>query len=348
MNKEITTHRQFPSSISHLGANYNQTQGALIIAALAEGESKIIDYNDSGDTDATIEFLSKCGIQSERSSDRIKVSGPTGWQLPRDEELNYDGAPYPLGLLMAVLAGRDYAGRVRYSNTVGGNFIELILKSFASVGINLKHDIEERLVSFQPSQLEPIEQKISFIYPHLKDALLMLGISSGRSVAIREEYLTADSFEGLILAFGGRITRREVKRGAAEDPEDPRRRVRRERMEYKKEMMLHPSTRLTGTEIKIMSDHFLICNMTTLLALKKGQHFVGKVPQNPEITRWLNYLKSIGVDISEEDRKVEGGQRTCGLIIRSRDFKGRRVAGDAIAGLIECVPLMALLAALST
>ncbi|SYZ73253.1 putative 3-phosphoshikimate 1-carboxyvinyltransferase [Candidatus Zixiibacteriota bacterium] len=346
MDKTITTIRHLPETLSG-GNDYYLTQGAIILSLFCDGETIISDYDDSGATDSTLEFLREFGLNYEKSWSQIGIRMPNGFAPSPKREYEFEGGAYPLGLILAVLAGKNIESQIHYTEKVGGHYIDTILRSMVNFGIGLKHDLKERIITISPSVLEPIEQKISSPFPHLKDMLLVLGISSGKSVAIREEYLTSNSLENLILGLGGKVTERESKREIMDDPDDPRRRFRRERPGYRREIMLHPSAKLRGTSVKIPQSQFMMIHLLTLAALKRGHHHFSEIPYSPEIIRWMNYLKSVGIEITEHRKKTEDGLKVVDLEIKSREFKARRASGETVAGLIEYIPLMALLAALS-
>ena len=105
MDKTITTIKHLPDTIE-LGNDYYLTQGAVALSLFAEGETDIAHNNDSIDTDTTVDFLREFGLRYDKSESQIKLSCPGGFTVPEKREFNFEGGAYPLGLILAVLAGK--------------------------------------------------------------------------------------------------------------------------------------------------------------------------------------------------------------------------------------------------
>lgn len=345
MNKTIYTLRYMPSSID-IGGDYYITQSALLLAGSASGEVILKNPSRGKDTESTSVFLQSLGCRVISEERDIKIFPPERLSLPEKGELYYEGGLYPLCLIIGLMAGMNISSTLRYGKEINQKFLDYMAGPLREVGVGIKHDQLARTIVFEPYRLLPIERKISSPLPHLKNCLLMLGVISGRSIAIREEILTGSHFEDLIGRLGGRITVVEPGTEIVEDINDPRKKVRQIKADYKREMILHTSTRLKGDVLIIPADSFLLASLLTLAVLKKCEFAIDSVPLHSDLANFLNYLKSIGIEIIINNRRNSKGQRMGDLQMRGREIKGRKIAGDTAVGLLREIPLIALLAAI--
>ena len=344
MNKIIFALKHFPQEF-RLDGDGRLTQLALLLGANAAGETRIRNYNQGKETGQTVLFLQSLGYKIRRDDSEIIIHNSVSIAWPDDISVSFNGDPYTLSLIIGFLAGKGKRFVLGYDDSINQPFLDDLLGHLRHVGVELKHDRESRNITYQSDQLWPIERKLSSGFPHLKNCLLMLGISSGRSVAIRETRPTEDSLEYMIINFGARLTIRESKLEWVEDPHDPRRRIRREAADYKQEMMLHPSCRLNGGTVDTPSDSFSAEAMLTLGILKKGNLVLRDIYLGARLSRFMHYLRSIGVNIKITHRRGMEGPRRGDLEFEYAEIRGKKVAGEIAVGLMRELPLMAVIAA---
>lgn len=346
MNKEIFSIKRMPDSVPASG-DYFQTQSALLLAMLAEGETHIRNIGLGIDTDYTLSFLSSLGIQSRKEGDEMVIVGGN-FVYPEKMKFEYEGSLFPLSIIIGFLAGLERRSILVHSDRIGNKALETIISAFKEVGIELSHDFKSRRISIGASRPAPIERRINSSYSYQKNALLMLGINSGRSAAIREDWLADTVFEDMIIRMGGKVAVKEARTELVEDPNDPRRKVRIANIDYKREMMLYPTTRLSGTSIEISPDMFCVSALVTLAVLKRIEWKLPGVVLSPELNRYINHLKGIGANISIENRRNQEQHRVGDLHIAPSELKAKKMAGEMTQGLIREIPFLALLAGCTT
>jgi 3-phosphoshikimate 1-carboxyvinyltransferase len=344
VNKIIFALKHFPQEFKIDGDN-RLTQLALLLGVNAIGETRIRNYNQGIETGQTVLFLQSLGYKIGRDDSEIIIDNslPPAW--PDDISVSFNGDSYTLSLIIGFLAGKGKRFTLRYDNAVNRPFLDDLLGHLRHVGVELKHDKEARNITYQSDQLWPIERKLSSGFPHLKNCLLMFGICSGRSVAVRETRPTEDSLENMIINFGARLTIRESKLEWVEDPRDPRKRIRREAADYKQEMMLHPSCRLNGGTIDIPSDSFSAEALLTLGILKKANFVFRDIYLGARLNRFMHYLRSLGVNIKITHRRGIEGPKRGDLDLEYGEIKGKKVGGEIAVGLMRELPLIAIIAA---
>ncbi|MCX6826917.1 MAG: hypothetical protein NTV06_06610, partial [candidate division Zixibacteria bacterium] len=345
MNKTICTLRDIPQPVN-IGGDYYITQSALMLGSMAEGEVRLKNADRSKDTKLMIALLKSMGCQISVGDSEIIMS-PSNSPVSLDgKEIHYGGGVYPLALVIGYLAGKGRKCTLNYTNDINPIFIAKLTKSFSEIGIGLKHNNESHHIEFGQNQLIPIEREISAVFPHTKDSLLMLGLSSGRSVAIREKLLSDIKVENIIIKLGGKLTFRETKPELVDNPDDPRKKLRQARFSYKREMILHPSTHLRGAVIEVPADSYQLAAWLALAILKKTEFRSEGLHITAETKDFVNYLKSAGAGISlAKNSSPDSGIKKIDLYLGKSEISGRKISGNTAAGLMKKIALMAILAA---
>ena len=86
---------------------------AAIIAAIANGISRISNYSTSADCASTLSCLRELGVRIERNRGDILVHGVGGKVLqPPNQELNCGNSGTTMRLLAGVLAGQSFTAEL--------------------------------------------------------------------------------------------------------------------------------------------------------------------------------------------------------------------------------------------
>jgi len=82
-----------------------------------------------------------------------------------------------------------------------------------------------------------------------------------------------------------------------------------------------------------------------LAAISESTITVKSVGLNPTRTAFLDYLKTIGSKVEITDKQTISGEVRGTVRVTGQGVKPRRLAGEAIVGLIDEIPLVAVMAA---
>lgn len=347
MSTRVFPVKNIPQDISSCGDCYI-TQSALMLGTMVDGEVILKNCSNSRDTEITIAFLKSLGFAISKHGREIRIGGSSSIRLPDDLNLVYEGSIYALSLIIGFLTGKSQFGTLRYSDSINQDIIDGLIDVLNEYGIDVSHQADNRTIVVRPSTGHSIEARISSSLPYLKNCLLTFGISSGHSVTIRETRISSSRFEECITRFGGRMSVTEPKPELKEDPDDPRKRIRFTQADHVRELVLSPSTELRPSAIDIPVDSDAVTALLTLAVLKKKEITLKSVALNAARIRFLNYVRSSGVEISISDRKVIDGESLASIAIQGKAFKARKISGEQASALIEEIPFMAVLAALGT
>lgn len=336
--------KQMPGDII-IGGDYDTTQMALILGALASGETIINIYNKSLNTGRTVDFLKNIGSRVIVDGGTLRVGRGDGPTIPEDRHLTYGGDISPLSLIIGLLAGMNESCILDYGEAVNSDIIDSLTEVLNKKGIDIFHEANSRQVVFRASAEHPIEIKISSSLSYSKNCLLAFGLVSGCSVNIREFRITSGVFQKGIKRFDGDINIMTPKPEFKPDPHDPRKRIRTTSVDYKREIILGPSVRLQGQTINIPVDFDMAAALITLAVIKKKSITLPGISMDNNATGFLNHLKASGMDVKTGERKNVDGFQIGEVTVTGKEIKVRRTAGSLATSLIDEIPFLAIIAA---
>ena len=119
-------------------ASKSYTHRALICAALADGNSKIINFLDCDDSRETIDVLRRFGISINDSGGNLNISGSMLKAPEEPVELGASGTTYRFILPLAALAEGET--RILVKGRLADRPIEPLLDALKQLGIEIKAD----------------------------------------------------------------------------------------------------------------------------------------------------------------------------------------------------------------
>ena len=344
MLSEVIPLKEMPREFAFCG-DYKVTQACLILGALAGGEVILKNCNSGGDTERTVAFLERIGVKTRRSGSEIRIDGGGRPALPDDVTFDFDGGIFPLSLIIGLLAGLDESCFIKYAGTINQDYIDNITASLNGIGIDILHQADDRIIIIRAGAGYPVDIRISSSLSHLKNCLLMFGLSSGRAVAIREMRLTSNRLEKCIELFGGNLAIDRPKSVLKEDPVDPRRKIRTIEADYRQEIILPYSVSLQQTALDIPCDSDTAIALMTLAVLKRAEVNIPHVSYDRSVREFLNYLKASGVESIVSKGKDETGIQTATISLQGKELRLRKTSGEQASALIDDTPFLAVLSA---
>jgi len=342
MKKIIFPIKEMPQRFDFDG-DYHITQSAIFQAVLSEGETRLKNYCRCTDSFRVAEILKNLGYDIGLTDSEIIVRRNGEAVQSSAREISTNIGFYPTILLAGFLAGKDIKCRLVYGENVNSQLMESLCRFARELGIELVHEIKRRSIKIDHSRPGLIERRMNSAFPFFKNFLLLYGLCSGRPLAIREDSLSDWYFEDLILKLGGKIAIRDLRAVLLEDPDDPRKKVRRSATGYRKEMMLYPNTKLRDSTISVPPDSYEISAMITMAIMKRSPLRLENVPLSPELIHFLNHLKSSGVVTKIENRRPGDFYKQADVEIQGRMSIGRKIFGEASHNLVSVLPLNAML-----
>jgi 3-phosphoshikimate 1-carboxyvinyltransferase len=193
--------------------------------------------------------------------------------------------------------------------------------------------------------LLPFEYTLPIPSAQVKSSVLLAGLASRCSTVVREEAITRDHTELMVQAIGEGLTVRDVKPVMEPDPVDPRKKKMVMPESFKREITLGPGARIHGGRIDIPGDISTAAFFFAVAALSGQTVTVENVGLNPTRTGFLDYLKMTGAKVEITDKAVVSGEARGTVTVTGEGIKPRKISGETTVGVIDEVPIIAVMAA---
>lgn len=301
---------------------------ALILAAMAEGATRIRDILPSADVHATAGALRAMGVAIPALDADFVVHGRGLAALHSPESAldcaNSGTTTRLLAGLVAGLAGRS--ARFEGDASLSRRPMRRVAEPLAAMGARIEfegapgHDGLPMRV--HGAALRPLRYVNTHASAQVKGALLLAGLASGVEVVVEEPRRSRDHSERMLRARGVVLEQDEHA------------------------ITLRPGQHLVAADVTVPSDPSSATFFAALAALADaGELRLEQVCLNPTRTGAFDVLRRMGVDIAVEDEREVGGESIGTLVVRPASLHGTRIGGAEIPRCIDELPMLACLAA---
>ncbi len=297
---------------------------SLILASLAEGESRIRGILDSDDIRSTAGVLRALGspIPSLSAEMRIVGVGLRGLKAPR-QTLNCGNSGTTTRLMAGVVAAHPFAARFDGDASLSRRPMQRVAEPLTYMGAQFEFERGDGLpMTVRGLDLRSIDWDTGASSAQVKSAILLAGLVSAVEVRVTEKTRSRDHTERMLRAMGA-------------DVENDRNQV-----------CLRPAQRLTPIEMDVPADPSSAAFFVALASLANGGELtLTEVCLNPTRTGFVDAMKRMGADISETAGASSAGEETGTFLVRPAALQGIRITEGEVPSLIDELPLIACVAA---
>ncbi len=292
---------------------------ALLLAAVADGSSRIENPLRCGDTEAAIGCLEALGVRLCRDGGALLVEGRglKGLKMPAGP-LNAGESAALARMLGGLMAGQKFPSVITGSGSLLKRPMAAVTEALKRMGARVSAKKGLLPLSIKPARLKGA--RISGVTSaQVKSALLLAGLYAAGPVEIEEKFQTRDHTERLLALLGARITRNGPT------------------------IKIEPAP-LTARPVTVPGD---ISSAAPFIAgaLLAGEAIrISGCGLNPLRTGFITALIKMGARI--ERKPAAAFPEPHGeLEVRPSKLKAVKIKPEEIAPLIDEVPLLAVLAA---
>lgn len=311
------------------------TQRALILGALADGESRIGAVPRGGDPLATARAVAALGVEVRvldgAGTGPVTIRGPglRRWTQPAGA-LDLCNSGTGTRLLSGALAAQPLSVVLRGDASLSQRPMERIAAPLRRMGAGV--DFLERPgvlpMRIAGGALRSIRHDGKVASAQVKSAILLAGIGAGVPVEVREPHRSRDHSERMLEAMGA-----EVAEGWRGDAWSVR--------------LADPPARLDPLDMDIPGDFSSAAFFIAWAALARRRPVtIRSVGLNPTRTGLLPVLARMGVDVELVPHGAPGGEPAGDLRVAGQGtgLKAIEVGDDEVPGLIDEIPIVAVLA----
>jgi 3-phosphoshikimate 1-carboxyvinyltransferase len=299
---------------------------AIMLASLAEGTSRIRGFLEGEDTRATARLFTQMGVQIEAPSGGerfVHGAGLRGLRAP-DGPLDCGNAGTAMRLLCGVLAGQAFDTALVGDASLSKRPMRRVTEPLARMGASIEtgSDGTPPLRIHGGRHLQGIEYASPMASAQVKSAVLLAGLYAEGETAVSEPRPTRDYTERMLAAFGWPVT---FEPGRAR---------------------LSGGHALHAVDVDVSADFSSAAFFMVAATLLPGSELLLRgVGMNPRRTGLLRVLRSMGADITEENRDHAGGEPVADLVVRHAPLRGIEVPREHVADMIDEFPALFVAAA---
>ena len=325
----------------HLPGDKSISHRALILAALATGESRIAGAGDGADVRSTAAVMAALGA----TVDRIEGDGPTvGYRVVSpgadglvepDGILDCGNSGTSLRLISGMLAGLPLTAVLDGDDSLRRRPVARIIEPLRSMGAVLhgrRNDSLPPLTVVGRTPLRAIEYTTAVPSAQVKSAILLAGLRADGRTTVREAVATRDHTERMLRARGVPVERTDGADGSVAWTVDGGRAVAAIAEQVPGDVSAAAFWLVAGA---IHPDAELVI------------HDVGV---NPTRRAVIDILRSMGADIDGTAARRRGpddgvGEPLADLVVRSSSLHAVDLGPAEVAAAIDEIPILCLAAA---
>jgi 3-phosphoshikimate 1-carboxyvinyltransferase len=318
---------------------------AALLSVLARDSVTIHNFGSGADCQTTLAAVRQLGVSVSDESDRLVLTPPE--KLDRNTPLTIDCGNS--GTTVRLLAGLASGAGLRLTLTGDPSLsqrpMKRIIDPLAEMGACITGDDGHLPLTIDRGDLSPFEYRLPVPSAQVKSALLLAGLAAGCSVKIQEEVISRDHTEIMIGTLGEGLHVREIKPVKMQDANDPRKYHMSMPEDFKREITLSDDAFVHGGTIDIPGDFSTAAYFLGAAALSRQPVTVENVGLNPTRTAFLEHLKQIGCEVRLMERQTLSGELRGNVTVTGGELKARRISGEMTVGLIDELPLVAVIGA---
>ncbi|MEO6966857.1 MAG: 3-phosphoshikimate 1-carboxyvinyltransferase [Rhodanobacteraceae bacterium] len=301
---------------------------AIMLAALADGASRISGFLESEDTRATARIFARMGVRIDTLTNGERIVHGAGLRglHPPNGELDCGNSGTAMRLLAGLVAGQRFESVLTGDASLSKRPMRRVIDPLTMMGARIAANdggLPPLWISGNQS-LRGIVHTPPIASAQVKSAILLAGMYAEGETEVVESRPTRDYTERMLCAFGWPI---EFEPGRAR---------------------LSGGHRLRACDIDVPADFssaaFLIVAATFIPGSQLRLRNVG---MNPRRIGLLHVLRAMGADIVETNPCESGGERIADLQVRHAPLHGIDVPIEHVADMIDEFPILFVAAAIA-
>jgi len=293
-----------------------------LLAALAQGTSRLEHFSAAADCQSTLDCLKRLGTKIEQVDSAVRITGNGLHGLhPFVRKLDAGNSGTTMRMLIGILAGQTFDSTITGDASLRRRPMRRVLEPLTQMGAEI-HPRHEGVapLKIHGRKLAGIDYTLPVPSAQVKSAILMAGLFAEGVTEVTETIRTRDHTELALEEFGVRVERFErtlrVSGGATLRPRN----------------LTVPGDLSSG-----------VFFLAAALILPESSIVLHDVGLNPTRTAVLDLLAGWGVPISLLSVREAAGELIGDVAVRHAPVEGGEIAGNEIAQLIDELPMLAAL-----
>jgi 3-phosphoshikimate 1-carboxyvinyltransferase len=296
---------------------------AVLIGAIAEGESVIEGFGRSADTESTIGAARALGAEVGEGGDTVHITGLGlhGLQEPKDA-IDCGNAGTLARLVAGILAGQEGKRfHLTGDESLSRRPMKRIAEPLEAMGAETQTTDGGLPMWIEGAALRALDYELPVASAQVKSCVLFAGLYADGPTTVHEPVATRDHTERMLRAAGATV---RTKPGSVE---------------------IRPATRLDPLRLTVPGDFSSAAPFVVAATLLPGSRLrIAGVGVNPTRTGLLDVLERMGARISLYNRTSSAGEPVADIEVEHADLVATEVEPFEVPRLIDELPLFALAA----
>ena len=332
----LTARRAGPlTGTAQIPGDKSISQRALILGALALGETRITGLLESGDVHSTAGALRGFGatlVQEGPGRWRVQGTGVGNWKSPITE-LDFGNSGTGSRLVMGAMATTPITAIFTGDASLRSRPMARVVAPLEAFGVTYEGQGAKALMPLTlhgAKDAPAIEKKIEVASAQVKSALLLAALNARGTTRITQTTLTRDHSEKMLAAFGARISVTPHADGS-------------------ETIVLEGPAQLAGCTVEVPRDPSSAAfAIVSALIVPGSKVELPAILLNPRRTGIIETLLEMGGQIEIRNRRESGGEEIGDLVVRHSALKGVEVPRERAPSMIDEYPILSVAAAFAT
>ena len=311
------------------------SQRALILGALANGETRITGLLESGDVHSTAGALRGFGATLTQEGPgrwRVTGMGVGNWKSPSGE-LDFGNSGTGSRLVMGAMATTPITAIFTGDASLRSRPMARVVAPLTAFGVTYEGQGEKALMPLTlhgAKDAKAVTTHVATASAQVKSALLLAAINAQGTSRISQDALTRDHSEKMLAAFGARISVSPRAEGG-------------------EVITVEGPARLTGCSVEVPRDPSSAAFAIVAALIVPGSEIeLPAILLNPRRTGLIQTLLEMDAQIEVRNKRSSGGEEIGDLVVRHSALKGVEVPADRAPSMIDEYPILAVAAAFAT
>src|SRR4030088_570787 len=295
-----------------------------MLAAIANGSSRLDNYSTGADCASTLRCLKSLGVPWERTDGAgnvIEVRGLGSSLAAPSEPLDCGNSGSTMRMLSGIVAAQKFKSEMVGDASLSRRPMERVIKPLTAMGARIESHDGKPPLRITGARLKAIDYKMRVASAQVKSCLLFAGLLADGETRIEEPVRTRDHGEVALRAFGAEVARSG------------------------NEVRIRGGQTLRGIEARVPGDLSSAAFFLCAAALFPGSQLtIPNLLMNPTRARLLDVLTQMGLKISVTQLEEVQGELVGTLQVEGGKLKGATIAGADSAALIDEIPVLAAIA----
>ncbi len=304
------------------------THRAIILGAIARGETRINGFLAAEDCLRTIGAFQSLGVEISREKESVSIMGGGFHGLKESADvIDLGNSGTGIRLLSGVLAGQEFFSVLTGDSSLRQRPMRRVVEPLRQMGavIQGRRGGDHAPLAILGRPLNGMWYDLPILSAQVKSALLLAGLNATGKTTIHEQAKSRDHTERLLRYFGVEVEEQNLT------------------------VSVKGPVTLQGREVQVPADissaAFL---MVAASAVKGSQVTLLEVGVNPTRTGVLEILLEMGADIKAENPRELCGEPVADITVKSGPLRGAMIKGEKTLRALDEFPILCVAAALAS